>query len=142
MSEIFNQDFINFIIAMTVLMIGNAVSGIAKALKSGTFDWKTLLNGVEGYLFWAVSAALTVAGFQIYGGSFQVIIGEATFTLLEAIEYAKKAVYLYWGAKAIENFIEYGNIQKEVTPVDETVDYNENLEEEELTELEDEEIKG
>ena len=51
MSEIFNQDFINFIIAMTVLMIGNAVSGIAKALKSGTFDWKTLLSGVEGYLF-------------------------------------------------------------------------------------------
>lgn len=142
MSEIFNQDFINFIIAMTVLMIGNAVSGIAKALKSGTFDWKTLLSGVEGYLFWAVSAALTVAGFQIYGGSFQVIIGEATFTLLEAVEYAKKAVYLYWGAKAIENFIEYGNIKKEVTPVDETVDYNENLEEEELTELEDEEIKG
>lgn len=140
--DIFNKDFLSFIIAMTVLMLGNAVSGIAKALKSGTFDWKTLLDGVKGYLFWAISAALTVAGFQIYGGGFQVIIGEATFTLLEAIEYAKKAVYLYWGAKAIENFIEYGNMQKEVTPVDETMDYNENLSEEELSNLEDEEIKG
>ncbi len=133
--NIFTEDFLRFILALTILMLGNAVSGVAKALKSGTFDWKTLIEGTRGYLFWAVSAALTVAGFEIYGGNLSVVIGDKTLTLLEAIEYAKQAVYLYWGAKAIENFIEYGKIDKTVTPVDPLLDYNEPSED-------DEEIKG
>ena len=50
---------------------------------------------------------------QLYGGDLQITIGESTITLLAAIEIAKKAVYVYWATKAIQNFMEYGKIDPE-----------------------------
>lgn len=38
LSKIFTEDFLRFVLAMTILMLGNAISGAAKGLKAGTFD--------------------------------------------------------------------------------------------------------
>lgn len=130
LSKIFTEDFLRFVLAMTILMLGNAISGAAKGLKTGTFDWKVLLDGLRNYGLWALSAAATVAGLQIYGGNLKVTIGENELTLLQAVEYAKRVVYAYWAAKAIQNFIEFGNIETEVKPAEDVIDYNEATEEE------------
>lgn len=97
-------------------MIANAATGALKALKEGSFDFKELLQGLLRYLIWALGATLTVAGAQIYGGELEIIIGDTQVTFLNAIEIAKKTVYLYWAAKAIANFLEYGHSDKEVAP--------------------------
>lgn len=113
LTKIFTADFISFITALSVLMLANAITGIMKAVKSSEFNWKKLGLGVGEYIAWAVSAGLCVAGLQIYGGDLQITIGESTVTLLAAVELAKKAVYIYWAAKAIQNFMEYGKIDPE-----------------------------
>ena len=111
--KLFTEDFINFIAALSILMAANAITGVMKAVKSSEFDWKKLGLGIGEYIAWAISAALCVAGMQLYGGDLQITIGESTITLLAAIEIAKKAVYVYWATKAIQNFMEYGKIDPE-----------------------------
>lgn len=118
LKQLLTEDFKNFIIALTLLMIANATTGALKAWKQGEFDIKNLLQGLARYLVWALGATLTVAGAQIYGGDLEIVIGDTQVTLLDAIEIAKKTVYIYWAAKAIANFLEYGQAEKEVKPVD------------------------
>ena len=45
-------------------------------------------------------------------------------TFIEMVEYAKILVYGYWAAKAIQNFIEYGQIKKEVKAIDPQIKIN------------------
>ena len=118
LKQVLTEDFCTFILALSLLMIANATTGALKAWKQGEFDIKVLLQGLARYLVWALGAALTVAGAQIYGGDLEIIIGDTQVSLLDAIEIAKKTVYLYWAAKAIANFLEYGQSEKEVKPVD------------------------
>lgn len=108
--KLFTEDFINFIAALSILMVANAITGVMKAVKSSEFNWKKLGLGIGEYIAWAISAALCVAGLQLYGGDLQITIGESTVTLLAAIEIAKKAVYVYWATKAMQNFMEYSKI--------------------------------
>lgn len=103
-------EFINFAIGLTLLMIANAITGIMKAIKSDEFSWSSLLEGLSGYLGWLLAATFSVIGFQIYGGELEVTVNGNTITFLAAIEVAKKAVYAYWGYKAIQNFLEYSQI--------------------------------
>ncbi len=130
LKQLLTEDFIRFIFALSILLLANAITGVMKAIKSKEFDWKVLGTGLGEYLAWAVSAALCVMGFQLYGGDLQVMIGDNTVTFLEAIEFAKKAVYVYWGTKAIQNFVQYSSIDTstiiEVLP--ETLDIKSQLE--------------
>lgn len=114
LKNLFTEDFCNFILALSILMVSNAITGVMKAVKSGEFSWKALGLGVGGYVAWALASALCVAGLQIYGGNLEVTINDNTITLLAAIEVAKKAVYCYWSAKAIQNFLEYSKIDTSV----------------------------
>lgn len=118
LKQLLTEDFKNFIIALTLLMIANATTGALKAWKQGEFDIKNLIQGLARYLVWALGATLTVAGAQIYGGDLEIVIGDTQVTLINAIEIAKKTVYLYWAAKAIANFLEYGQSDKEVKPTE------------------------
>lgn len=114
MANINVNDFIDFAIALTMLMAANAFTGAMKARKSKTFEWSTLFDGCFNYILWLVGTCLTVVGFQVYGGELEVTISDKTYTLLQAIELAKKTVYVYWGAKAVQNVFEYGKIEKVV----------------------------
>lgn len=136
--KLFTEDFINFIAALSILMAANAITGVMKAVKSSEFDWKKLGLGIGAYIAWAISAALCVAGMQLYGGDLQITIGESTVTLLAAIEIAKKAVYVYWATKAIQNFMEYGKIDPEKI----SANLADSLDIKTIQELADEEEKG
>ncbi len=136
--KLFTEDFINFIAALSILMAANAITGVMKAVKSGEFNWKKLGVGIGEYAAWAISAALCVAGMQLYGGDLQITIGESTVTLLAAIEIAKKAVYVYWATKAIQNFMEYGKIDPEKI----SANLSDDLDIKTIQELADEEEKG
>lgn len=124
LNTIFTEEFLRFILGMTVLMLGNAISGVAKGLKANEFSWKVLFSGIRDYAMWAIAAASTVVGLQIFGGDLSITVNEETVTMLQAIEYAEKAVYAYWGAKAIKNFIEYGNIEKNIEVLDPQTTFN------------------
>ena len=89
-----------------------------KSLKRKDFNWKTLLEGICNYSCWLIGCCCTVAGFNLFGGDLSITIEDNTYTLLQAVELAQKAVYAYWGAKAVENFFEYGGIKKTVKMVD------------------------
>lgn len=115
LKNIFTEDFINFISALSILMAANAITGVMKAVKAGEFNWKKLGLGVGEYIAWAISAGLCVAGLQIYGGNLEIVIGETTVTLLAAVEIAKKVVYCYWASKAIENFIQYSKTETTIS---------------------------
>lgn len=123
-SSVLNENFINFAIALSCLMLGNVITGIMKARKEGTFNWKTLFEGICSYACWLVGCCCTVAGFQIFGGDLSVTVENETYTLLQAVELSQKIVYAYWGAKAIENFLEYGGIKKKVETVDPQTTFN------------------
>ncbi|MBQ9158707.1 MAG: hypothetical protein IJ136_05230 [Erysipelotrichaceae bacterium] len=118
MTTIINQDYLYFALALTMLMAANAASGAMKALQSETFEWKKLIKGVEQYGLWLICATLTVAACSTWGSDIRMTIGSNELTFLELVEYAKIAVYGYWAAKAIQNFIEYGEIKKEVKAKD------------------------
>ena len=124
MDKIFTPDFIAFAKALSLLMSGNVVSGVMKSVKQKTFDWKVLADGVCNYACWLIGCCCTVAGLNIFGGDLAVTIEGTTYTLLQAVELAQKVVYAYWGAKAIENFLEYGGIKKQVEAVDPQTTFN------------------
>lgn len=112
------NNFIDFALALSALMAGNAFTGAMKARKQGDFNWNTLKDGCFNYFLWLVGTCLTVVGFQLYGGDLQISVGDQVYTLLQAVEIAKKCVYAYWGAKAVENILEYGKIEKKVEAID------------------------
>lgn len=118
LEQILTEDFCRFALALTLLMLSNLITGIMKAVKAGEFSWRELFNGVFRYILWLLGCTIGVIGAQIYGGDLEVIVGDAQLTLLDAIEYAKKAVYIYWGAKFIQNFLEYSKMDKSVSAVD------------------------
>lgn len=139
MENILNQDYMKFALALTMLMAANASSGAMKALEKGEFSWKTLLKGVEQYGLWLICATLTVAACSTWGSEIAMNIGDNQLTFLEMVEYAKIAVYGYWAAKAIQNFIEYGQIKKEVKAIEPQLKINTDTS---VTELFDEESVG
>lgn len=110
--------FINFGLALTLLMIGNALSGAMKARKVGDFDKQKLIDGCINYILWLFSALCATAGFQIYGGDLNITIGEQTYTLLQAIAIAEKSVYIFWGGKLIQNIFQYAGIERTIDEVD------------------------
>ena len=105
--------FLFFGMAVTLLMLGNAASGAMKARKEGKFSFDELRDGCINYLLWLATVLCLVAATQIYGGNFEIIIGENNYTLLEAIEIAKRTVYVIWAAKLIQNVYEYAGISRQ-----------------------------
>ena len=124
MKEILNQDYISFAIALTMLMAANAASGAMKAMEKDEFSWNKLIKGVEQYALWLVCATLTVAACSVWGSGISMNIAGNELTFVEMVEYAKILVYGYWAAKAIQNFIEYGQIKKEVKAIDPQIKIN------------------
>ena len=118
MKSILNSDYGSFALALTMLMIANAASGAMKARESDSFEWQKLIKGVEQYGLWLICATFTVAACSTWGSDIQMNIGDNELTFLELVEYSKIAVYGYWAAKAVQNFIEYGQIKKEVKAVE------------------------
>lgn len=139
--ELLTEDFLKFILGLSIILLANTITGVMKAVKAGEFNWKTLLTGTCSYIAWGVSAALSVIGFQIYGGDFSVIINGNTITLLAAIEVAKKAVYCYWAAKCIANFIEFANVDTSIIQPDQPKEIKD-LYEAQAESTSDEEEKG
>lgn len=106
--------FLYFGLAVTLLMAGNTASGVMKAKKDGSYDVKELIDGVTNYGLWLVSILCLIAASQIFGGEFEVTIGGSTYTLSQAVEVTKRAVYLVWAAKLIQNVYEYAGIKRQV----------------------------
>ena len=108
------ESFLYFGIAVTLLMAGNTASGVMKAKKDGSYDVQELIDGVINYTLWLVSILCLIAASQIFGGEFEVTIGGSTYTLAQAVEVTKRAVYLVWAAKLIQNVYEYAGIKRQV----------------------------
>ena len=108
------ESFLNFAFAVTLLMAGNAASGAMKAKKAGTFDKQQLIDGCINYALWLVTILCLVAATEIYGGDFNITIGDSTYTLSQAVEIAKRTVYVIWAGKLIQNVYEYAGISKQV----------------------------
>ena len=106
--------FLFFAMALSLLMLGNAASGAMKARKEGKFSWDELRDGCINYLLWLATVLCLVAATQIYGGNFEITIGENTYTLFEAIEIAKRTVYVIWAGKLIQNIYEYTGINRQI----------------------------
>ena len=132
--QLFSEDFIRFAIALSLLMIGNLFTGVMNSLKTGEFSLKVLADGALRYALWLVGITFIVAGAQIYGGGLKLAIGENEMSLLDALDYAKQAVYLYWAAKGVQNILSYSNLEKVITTVEPEVQnkfVTENIESEE-----------
>ena len=115
MESFFNMEsFLNFAFAVTLLMAGNAASGAMKAKKAGNFDKQQLIDGIINYALWLVTILCLVAATEIYGGDFNITIGDSTYTLSQAVEIAKRTVYVIWAGKLIQNVYEYAGISKQV----------------------------
>lgn len=113
--ENFNlETFLYFALAVTLLMAGNAASGAARARKEGKFDWDELKDGCINYALWLATILCLVAATQIYGGDFNITIGESTYTLLQAVEIAKRTVYVIWAGKLIQNVYQYAGVSRQV----------------------------
>ena len=113
--ENFNlETFLYFALAVTLLMAGNAASGAARARKEGKFDWDELKDGCVNYALWLATILCLVAATQIYGGDFNITIGESTYTLLQAVEIAKRTVYVIWAGKLIQNVYQYAGVSRQV----------------------------
>ncbi len=108
------KDFLEFALAVTLLMVGNAASGAAKARKEGKFDINELKEGCLGYLLWLVTILCLVSATQIYGGDFNITIGGTNYTLLEAVDIAKVTVYTIYAGKLIQNVYQYAGVKKQV----------------------------
>lgn len=106
--------FLYFGIAVTLLMAGNTASGVMKAKKDGSYNRQELLDGVYSYILWLVSILCLIAASQIFGGEFEITIGETTYTLAQAVDITKRGVYLIWAAKLIQNVYEYAGIKRQV----------------------------
>lgn len=103
-----------FTIAVTLLMAGNAASGAMKARKNGTFDKQELLDGIINYSLWLATIVCLIAATQIYGGDLEITLWDTTYTLKQAVEVTKTAVYMVWAAKLIQNVSEYAGIKRQV----------------------------
>lgn len=106
--------FLFFAMALSLLMLGNAASGAMKARKEGKFSWDELRDGCINYLLWLGTVLCLVAATQIYGGNFVITIGDNSYTLFEAIEIAKRTVYVIWAGKLIQNIYEYTGITRQI----------------------------
>lgn len=126
--QLFSEDFIRFAIALSLLMIGNLLTGVMKALKAGEFSWKELADGAAGYALWLIGVTFIVAGVQVYGGDLKIAIDNNELTLLEALEYAKQVVYLYWAAKGVNNVMQYSKTEKIASAVDPDIQDKFNIE--------------
>ena len=107
------QDFLKFALGVTLLMLGNAASGAMKALKKGEFSGKELVDGLLNYLLWLATILCLVAATEIYGGDFEITIGDSTYTITQAVDIAKRTVYVIWAGKLIQNVYEYSGISKQ-----------------------------
>lgn len=108
------NSFLFFAMAVTLLMAGNAASGAMKARKEGKFSFEELKDGCLNYILWLATILCLVAATQIYGGDFTISEGDRTYTLLEAVELAKRVVYVVWAGKLIQNVYEYAGIKKQI----------------------------
>ena len=108
------QAFLNFALAVTLLMAGNAFSGAMKARKQGTFSWQELVNGCLNYLLWLSTILCLVAAISIWGGDLSVSVENKEYTLMEVVELAKQGVYLTWAVKLVQNVYEYAGIKKNI----------------------------
>lgn len=106
--------FLYFGIAVTLLMAGNAASGVMKAKKDGSYNRQELIDGICSYALWLVSILCLIAASQIFGGEFEITIGDTTYTLTQAVDITKRGVYLIWAAKLIQNVYEYAGIKRQV----------------------------
>ncbi len=106
--------FLYFGIAVTLLMAGNTASGVMKARKDGSYNRQELIDGICSYALWLVSILCLIAASQIFGGEFEITIGETTYTLAQAVDITKRGVYLVWAAKLIQNVYEYAGIKRQV----------------------------
>lgn len=116
--QLFSEDFIRFAVALSLLMIGNLFTGVMNSLKAGEFSPKVLAEGALRYALWLIGVTFIVAGAQVYGGGLKVAIGDNEMLLLEALDYAKQAVYLYWAAKGVNNVLSYSKTEKVATAVE------------------------
>ena len=108
------QSFLWFGIAITILMAGNAASGVMKARKEGTFSYKDLRDGCVNYALWLVTVLCLVAATELYGGDFTITIDGTSYSLFQAVDLAKRTVYIFWVGKLIQNVYEYAGISKQV----------------------------
>lgn len=108
------QSFLFFAFATTLLMMGNAATGAMKARKQGKFDKQELIDGCINYALWLASILCLVAATEIYGGDFEITVGESTYTLMQAVDIAKRTVYVVWAGKLIQNVYEYSGISRQV----------------------------
>ena len=107
------QTFLYFALATSLLMAGNAASGAMKARKEGNFDINELKDGCINYLLWLVTILCLVAATEIYGGDFNITIGDTTYTLMQAVDIAKRTVYIIWAGKLIQNVYEYAGVKRQ-----------------------------
>lgn len=107
------QTFLYFAFATTLLMAGNAASGAMKARKEGKFSLDELRDGCINYLLWLATILCLVAATEIYGGDFNITIGDNTYTLMQAVDIAKRTVYVIWAGKLIQNVYEYAGISRQ-----------------------------
>ena len=107
------QTFLYFALATSLLMAGNAASGAMKARKEGKFDINELKDGCINYLLWLVTILCLVAATEIYGGDFNITIGDTTYTLMQAVDIAKRTVYIIWAGKLIQNVYEYAGVKRQ-----------------------------
>ncbi len=115
MENFFNMEsFLNFAFAVTLLMAGNAASGAMRARKEGKFDKQQLIDGVINYALWLVTILCLVAATEIYGGDFNITIGSDTYTLKQAVDIAKRTVYVIWAGKLIQNVYQYAGVSRQV----------------------------
>lgn len=104
----------NFVIALTLLMIGNVITGIINAQEEVNFKWSKLKNGAIKYLLFLFAYICVVIAANLFQDLVISINGEQ-INLMEAIEAIKTAILTLYFVKFIQNLLQYFKLKKEGT---------------------------
>lgn len=112
MLELIKETFLGllpFIVAMSGIMLSNALTGAWKGKKEGEFKWSTLFTGVCGYVIYLAAFIIGFISITIFGGEIEIVDESTLMTLMTTTQ---TGIFAYYAIKLINNFKELGDLKK------------------------------
>lgn len=101
---------ISFIIALSLFMVANILSGVIKARKLNSFVFTTLKEGVINYLLWLLTFTSGVLAIN-YVPNLSLKIGQEVLEISKLLDLSKGAIISLYAYKFIKNILEYHNLK-------------------------------
>lgn len=104
-----------YIGAIALVMVANALFGIAKANKYGDFDWAVLKQGLIKYLLILLGVNFVfVAGSMLPEFKVTLPVIEDTVTILQMLSVVAIAILIKYVISCYQNLVELFSVEEEV----------------------------